>query len=468
MIDSCLAVKQSVAGLPYGMHLTSIFQKANIPLDGEKRKLDFMKFTSKTLGQLRITTSNMPTFTNSGNSGSAKRMSKQNVLRTRKKRKVEEIRDMSSKNTSGNPSSQSAPALLSEVSKLAKELVYEGSSQYKVLIGEVSSQKVDEAPIPEETEIAKKTTEDHQVIPQDAKENSFDQNQRVEENIESVAQIVDDATQEVAEILASNMSIGEEVQVEHMDFSTGIDLNIEDFNTDFNNEVFQDGQETAQYVQETTEAQNIEVPAGQNVEASLAQKVEVSHAQNDENVQEFDDQNASNEPFQDDQLSADPMPLASGSLPSVEVQLMAQTGQNINISSSTMGSVADASNFLVSDLPTPNTIPSYTPPPPPMKTTNISKLPNMSALFDSLNTFVTANREKDEPSGVVPPAKTSRAEKIASRALRVSTKTHKIVCALADWTVKVHAPGLAISPPIFDDPSIFEAEPSSDSGDSTP
>jgi len=39
---------------------------------------------------------------------------------------------------------------------------------------------------------------------------------------------------------------------------------------------------------------------------------------------------------------------------------------------------------------------------------------------------------------------------------------------LADWTVKVHAPGLAMSPPVFDDPSIFEEEPSSDSGDSTP
>jgi len=124
-------------------------------------------------------------------------------------------------------------------------------------------------------------------------------------------------------------------------------------------------------------------------------------------------------------MLADPVSLASGSLPSEEVQLMAQTGQNVNLSSSTMGSVAGASNFLVSDLPTPNTIPSYTPPPPPMKTTTKSKLPNMTALFDSLNTFVTANKEKAEVSGAAAPAKPSRAEKIASRALNVTPRFPK-------------------------------------------
>jgi len=59
MIDSCLVIKQTVVGLPYGMHLTPIFEKAKMPLKGEKCKLDFMKFTSKTLGQLRITTTNI-------------------------------------------------------------------------------------------------------------------------------------------------------------------------------------------------------------------------------------------------------------------------------------------------------------------------------------------------------------------------------------------------------------------------
>lgn len=283
------------------------------------------------------------------------------------------------------------------------------------------------------------TAEGHQK----ADGNSVDPNLRVEENTEKDTQNVDEDTQKVAEILASNMSIEEDVQVEQMEFSTGFDLNIEDVNTDFNNEVFQDGQGTTQHVQEPAAVQNVEVSKDQNVEIP-AEDIPVS-----QNVQVSADLNASNEPLpaQGSQLSADPTPLASRSLPSVEVQLMAQPDQNVNISSSTMGSVAGASNFLVSNLPTPNTIPSSTPPPPPIKTTTTSKLSNMAALFDSLNTFVTANKEKVEASNVAPsapPAKPSRAEKLASRALRVSTKTHKIVCSLADWTVKVHAPGLAI------------------------
>jgi len=53
----------------------------------------------------------------------------------------------------------------------------------------------------------------------------------------------------------------------------------------------------------------------------------------------------------------------------------------------------------------------------------------MSALFYSLNTFVTTNKEKAEIFGHA--KKPSRAEKMAARALRVSTKTHKIACVLA-------------------------------------
>jgi len=59
MIDSCLAIKQIVAGLPDEIHLTPIFQKEKVPIEGKKRKHDFVKFTSKALGQLRITTTNM-------------------------------------------------------------------------------------------------------------------------------------------------------------------------------------------------------------------------------------------------------------------------------------------------------------------------------------------------------------------------------------------------------------------------
>ena len=57
---------------------------------------------------------------------------------------------------------------------------------------------------------------------------------------------------------------------------------------------------------------------------------------------------------------------------------------------------------------------------------------------------------------------------MAARALRVYTKTHKIACVLAKWTIDVHAPGLVLDPPVFEDPSVFDFEPSSDSGDSTP
>jgi len=136
MIDSCLAIKQTVSRLPFGMHLTSIFQKANVTLEGEKRRLNFMKFTSKTLGQLRITTSNMSSSTTSGISESIKRPSNQNVQKTRKKRKVEETRDKSPENAEVRPPSPPALELFSQISKLAKEIVQEGSSQFKALIGE--------------------------------------------------------------------------------------------------------------------------------------------------------------------------------------------------------------------------------------------------------------------------------------------------------------------------------------------
>ena len=322
--------------------------------------------------------------------------------------------------------------------------------------------KVDDASLPKEVENVEQTNEEeHQKVdeclPQSAEENSLDQNQRVEENNEQVVQNVNEDTQEGAEILALNMMIGEAVQDEHMKFSTDFDLSIEDVNTVFNEEVFQ----------ETPTIEDHNVPVDQNVPVSTDQNAQVA----DQNVQVTIDQNvdknASNEPLlSQDQLSADHVLLASGSLPSMEVQLMTQPNQNIYMSSSTMEVQLMTQPILISPLPTPNTIPSCTPPPPPIKTTN--KLPNMSTLFDSLNTFVTANKETVEAFGAAPPAKPSRAEKLASRAHRVSTKTHKIACVLAKWTVDAHAHGLAIPPPVFYDHSIFESEPSSDSGDSTP
>ena len=106
------------------MHLTSIFQKSNVPLEGEKCKLNFMKFTSKTLRQLRITTSNMPTPPTSGTFGSVKRPS-DNVQKTRKKRKVEKVGNMSPENAEVKAHSPPGVELFSQVAKLAKEIVQE-------------------------------------------------------------------------------------------------------------------------------------------------------------------------------------------------------------------------------------------------------------------------------------------------------------------------------------------------------
>ena len=72
-------------------------------------------------------------------------------------------------------------------------------------------------------------------------------------------------------------------------------------------------------------------------------------------------QNVQTEPIE--QMSVDPNPMASGYLPSVEVRLLAQPTQaeepvqNVNISTSTIGSVAGVSQFLVSPLLTPNIVP---------------------------------------------------------------------------------------------------------------
>ena len=241
---------------------------------------------------------------------------------------------------------------------------------------------------------------------------------------------------------------------------------------DFNEEVFQDAQEDNENIQQENiqqDDQTVQEKVDQNVQDH---NVMETVAQNDQptiaqNVQDTTNppENVPNE--QIEHLSADLNPLASGSLPSAEVQLLAQKNQNVNVSTLTMGSTAGINKYLVSPLPTPNIVPLS---PPPITKTN-KKLPDIPDLFESLDTFVSSegpSKEKAQASAAAPPAKPSRAEKLASRALRVSTKTHKIACVLANWTVKVHAPCLAIPPHVFYDPSIFESEPSSDSGDSTP
>jgi len=96
MIDSYLNVKQKIVELPYGMHLTPIFKVAQVSLEGEESKYTFMRFTTKTLGQLHITTSNMPTPPSSGTSRYVKRHADQKVQKTWKKRRVEKVIDLSS------------------------------------------------------------------------------------------------------------------------------------------------------------------------------------------------------------------------------------------------------------------------------------------------------------------------------------------------------------------------------------
>jgi len=96
MIDSCMNPKQSNAALAYGMHITPILRATKVNLEGEDGDCTFMRFTSKTLGQLHITTSNMPTPVSLEATGSVKRHSDQKVKKSRKKRKLEKVRNLSS------------------------------------------------------------------------------------------------------------------------------------------------------------------------------------------------------------------------------------------------------------------------------------------------------------------------------------------------------------------------------------
>jgi len=457
MIDQCYSIKHKVAGLPYGMHLTPIFRAAKINLDKEKGQATFMRFTAKTISQLRLTATNMPISQKTGS------------LKSKKKQEVEIVKkpltDLKKNAGEGSHKTNSRPTneVFALVAERARELIDDSTQEFEAMMTRKAVKNV------EETAGVQNVDE---TLDQGVETPSEDI--RFEENIEAQAQKVDDEAREVAEILVSNtlgsenqqMGVDEEAQMEHENVGgiVDFDLNVEDMTTDFDGENFQDAQEESEHIQEVNTLQET---------ATLDQNV-------DQNVIEDVAQNVPTEPVE--QLSVDPNPLVSRSLLYEEIQVLAQPGQNVqndqnvqsaqnldqcqfvNLSTSTMGSTAGISKFFVSSFPTPITIPSSTPPPPQIKTTQ--NLPNMSALFDSLNTFVTSNKEKTESSNK--DKKPSKAEKMAARALRVSTKTHKIADVIAQWTRDVHAPGLAIAPPIFDDPTIFESEPSSDSGDSTP
>jgi len=253
-----------------------------------------MRFTTKTLGQLHITTSNMPTPPTSETFVSVKRDANQKVYKTRKKRRVEKLRSLSSiHKEEGDGSLQnmeddeahSPPALelFQQVVELARKVVQDVAGENEeqlqkedeVVEEEIvqdqaitqmeydeipqDSQKIDSAGDASlQKEVENVAQKEHQKVntSQNVKENPHDLDQRVEENTEQAAQKVvevtqevaeDQYTQEVAEIFASQMMSQGNAQVQdhgHMKFSTGFYLNIEDINTDFNEELFQDGQET--------------------------------------------------------------------------------------------------------------------------------------------------------------------------------------------------------------------------------
>ncbi|AET03785.2 hypothetical protein MTR_8g075670 [Medicago truncatula] len=381
MMDQCYSFKQKIAGLPYGMHLTPIFEAAGISLNKEKGQDTFMRFTTKTISQLHITTSNMSI---PQKTGSVKRLADQKVQEVRKKQKVDkpakkEIGSSSQKVEKG----KATPALevFAHVAEHARELIEESQEQFEAMLGKKAAEKVGESDA------------DHQNV-----EDSL--NQGVEAPSEDIRN-VDDDIREVAEILVSDsfgsknqpMDVEEEavLEQENIEVHPDFDLNIEDNTNDLYDELFQDAQ-------------------GENIQ------------QDDQNVQNNTDQNVLDDVAQNNVQRDRNVPSA---------QNMEQA-QFVNLSTSTMGSTAGISKYLVSSLPTPT------------------------------------NKGKVDVFGDVAPAKPSKAEKMAARALRVATKTHKIVCALANWTRDVQAPGLAVDKPVFDDPTVFESEPSSDYGDSTP
>jgi len=114
-------------------------------------------------------------------------------------------------------------------------------------------------------------------------------------------------------------------------------------------------------------------------------------------------------------MSVDPVPQASGSLPSAEVQLMAQQtpqqNQYLNFSTSTTES--EVGKFFVSPLPTPSVLLS----PPPLTNKTTSKLPNIPDLFYSLDTFVTKEGPSKANVEASAPVKPSKAEKWLPRLL---------------------------------------------------
>jgi len=298
MIDPCMNPKQSNDALAYGMHITPILRAANVNLEEEDGDYTFMRFTSKTLAQLHITTSNMLTHVSSEATGSVKRHSDQNVKKSRKKRKLEKVRNLSSiqrqednspeKEASDDDMADSPPReeetatvdLFQGIVERAREILQqnaevqnvddsqkknEAAGQEKMLEEVVSHDKEkeitqDASKVAATSEMElQKVDSASDVVVQNVDVPPANQLQKVdevEENTKEITQeivdVVKEASQEddqdmhdVAEILVSQrMSEGhDEVdsqEIEQEENHVGFDLNVEDPSSNLN--VYQDAQ----------------------------------------------------------------------------------------------------------------------------------------------------------------------------------------------------------------------------------
>jgi len=194
MIDQCFSIKQKVAGLPYGIHLRPIFEAAGISLNKEKGEDTFIKFTAKTISQLHITTTNMPT---PQKTGSVKRLADQKVQEVRKKQKGDkstkkDFEPSSHKNEKGKPTP--APEVFAHIAEHAGELIEASNQRFEAMFARKAVENVGES------------AEDHQKVDVTLNQGveAPSEDVRVEENTEFQAQNVDENTREVVEILVSN------------------------------------------------------------------------------------------------------------------------------------------------------------------------------------------------------------------------------------------------------------------------
>jgi len=147
MIDQCFSIKQKVAGLPYGMHLTPIFRAAKISLDEEQGENTFMRFTAKTISQLCLTSTNIPILPKSE---SVKRPADKKIQKSGKKQKAEKVEKSSSlKKVAGEGSHKvnSPPAneFFALVAERARELIDDSTQELEAMLAKKVVENVGES-----------------------------------------------------------------------------------------------------------------------------------------------------------------------------------------------------------------------------------------------------------------------------------------------------------------------------------